>query len=158
TTLASVGSTEPTAAGTFTTTLVVPSSLLVQGDNVIAVEVHQINNTSSDFILGLGLTTVPLVPSALAVTDNPNDRTVNQGGSTTFAVGFSGAWPRFQWYKWVNEVPVPVPGAIANNYTIPSVAPTNAGYYFVVLSNNINSAVSGSALLTVSGAPTGPTL
>ncbi|MBN8459214.1 MAG: lamin tail domain-containing protein [Verrucomicrobia bacterium] len=34
---------------------VLPANLLVQGDNVIAVEVHQVNNTSSDVVMGLKL-------------------------------------------------------------------------------------------------------
>lgn len=34
---------------------ILPASLLVQGDNVIAVEVHQVNNTSSDVVMGVKL-------------------------------------------------------------------------------------------------------
>ncbi len=39
-----------------------PSSYFVQGDNVIAVEVHQVNNTSGDIVWGGELTVVALVP------------------------------------------------------------------------------------------------
>jgi hypothetical protein len=46
-----VGSGTEAAEETWT----LPAELLVQGDNVIAVEVHQVNNTSSDVVMGLRL-------------------------------------------------------------------------------------------------------
>lgn len=46
-------------------TIDLPASLLVQGDNVIAVEVHQINTGSSDVVWGMKLDALVPVPTAV---------------------------------------------------------------------------------------------
>jgi hypothetical protein len=139
-------------------TNVLPADFLVEGDNVIAVEVHQTSDTSTDVDFGMGLTAMFLPPTPLAITSNPGDRTVSQAAPTTFAVQFSGTQPKFQWYKWVNEVPVAIAGANSRLYTITNVAEADAGFYFVTVSNAISSVASASALLTVIADLSSPTL
>ena len=46
-------------------TITLPASLLVQGDNVIAVEIHQINTTSSDVVWGMKLDAQVPVPGTV---------------------------------------------------------------------------------------------
>lgn len=139
-------------------TNVIPPSMIVQGDNVLAVEVHQVNLGSSDIVFIDSLTGITPPPSPLSITTNPPDRTVTESASTTFSVGFNGTLPSFQWYRWVNDVPVPIGGATRQDYTITNVALGDAGYYFVVITNPLGSAVSSSALLTVGADLAGPTL
>jgi len=140
------------------TSTVIPAEFLVQGDNVLAVEVHQGGTASSDIDFGMSIRGDIAPPSALAITSNPSDRSVSESASATFTVGYSGTQPGFQWYKWINDVPVLIPGATRPSYTITNTALGDAGYYFVIVSNVINSVSSGSALLTVSTDLSGPTL
>ena len=53
-------------------TNILSSDLLVPGDNVLAVEVHQINDTSSDIDFGYGLSALFLPPTALATSSRPS--------------------------------------------------------------------------------------
>src|SRR4029078_7196477 len=96
-------------------------------------------------------------PSALSITNEPPDRTVNDGSPTTFSVGYAGSQPTFQWYKWVNDVPIPIAGAIKPSFTISNTVIADAGYYFITISNVLNTVVSRSALLNVTADFGGPT-
>src|SRR5437773_1167461 len=142
-TLASANLTE----GLFTTNII-PTSLLVKGDNILAVEVHQITMTSADFVLGMGLTGFVFPPTGLAITSNPTDRVIDESSSTTFSVGFSGTGAKVQWYKWVHGAAVAIAEATHASFTITNVSLADAGFYFVVLSNLVNQVTSSPALLT----------
>ena len=139
-------------------TNVVPAEFLVEGDNVMAVELHQVNDTSADNVFGMGLTAVFLPSTELTITTNPVDRTVLEATATTFTVGYSGTLAYFQWYKWINGAPVAVPGATKQSLTIGNVSFADAGYYFVIVSNNVNAVASSAALLTVLADRSGPRL
>jgi len=136
----------------------IPSSFFVSGDNVIAAEVHNAAATSSDIDFGFRLIGRGLPPTRIAITNNPSDLTVTESAPGTFTVGFSGSQASYQWYKWVNDVPTPIPGATRANYTIPNTAFGDSGYYFVNISNVLGSAASASALLNVIADLSGPTL
>jgi len=127
-------------------------TLLRQGQNLMAVEVHQSGNTSSDVMFGMKL--LAIVPTTLVITNQPDNETVPVGSSVTFSVGVSGGPAFYQWQK---------DGAnIANQtgptYTIPSVQLANAGSYRVLVTNAVSSLISGNAILTVENDLTGPTL
>ena len=67
-------------------TIYLPTDLLVQGDNVIAAEVHQVNSTSSDVVWGMELdadvsTTIPAAQVVINEVLVRNDTLTNPDGS-----------------------------------------------------------------------------
>jgi len=143
------------------TSVVLPDSVLVQGDNVLAVEVHQGSIGSSDIVWGMSIRGDVPPPTPLTITGNPPppaDRAISAGASTTFTVTYSGSQPSFQWYKWVNDAAVPIAGATKPSYTITNAAVSDSGYYFATVTNVLSSLVTRSALLTVSTDGAGPRL
>jgi hypothetical protein len=95
-----------------------------------------------------------------SITTNPASSSVNSGASATFFVAASGTVPlaaggfSYQWSK--NGVPIP--GAIYAIYSIASATSSDAGTYRVVVSNNFGTANSSAATLTVTPAPSAPTI
>lgn len=122
-----------------------PPTLLVPGDNVLAVEVHQVNLTSSDVGFGMQLMLVPLPPTPLQFTNHPASAAVLEGHGVTFSGAVSGPVAYFQWLK--NGVPVP--GATASMLTLSSLAPADAGIYALRASNIFGLVFSSPATLTV---------
>lgn len=117
----------------------IPSGALVQGENVLAVEVHQNSSSSSDVLFGLGLTATLAVAPSILNPSEPADRIVPQGQPTTLLVSGTGnPAPAYQWYR--NGAPLP--GATGSNYAIASFMASDAGQYYAVLSNSAGSATS----------------
>lgn len=143
----------PGGEGTFYTTNL-PSSLLVQGTNLVAVEVHQVNLTSSDTDWGMEIRVQYLPPALLTITNQPQSLLVEESHPATFTVGVQGQPVYYKWYK----DGVVIPNATANPFTIPSISTNEAGNYFVVASNSINSVTSSIATLSVFRDTNGPTL
>jgi len=75
----------------------VPATALVQGVNHLAVESHQVNGTSSDIVMGMTLYANSLPPTALSITNEPQDMVLEELKPATLSVGVSGQSPRFQW-------------------------------------------------------------
>src|SRR4029078_9620909 len=126
--------------------------------NVIAAEVHNQGPGSSDADFGMRLISRELPPAPIVITNSPSDITVTDGAAATFTVGFSGSQARFQWYKWVNDLPVQIAGATRPTYTITNAAFGDAGYYFVAITNVLSSASSAAAFLNVIADFVSPTL
>jgi hypothetical protein len=84
---------------------------------------------------------------APAITTQPASRTVAVGAPVVFSVSASGATPlRYQWRR--NGATIA--GATAQDYTIAAVAQADNGARFsVVVSNDVGSATSAEAILTV---------
>lgn len=83
---------------------------------------------------------------APAITDQPDNLTVNAGQSATFQVSATGTPPlSYQWRKGSTNIP----GATSSTYSIPSTQVSDAGNYQVVVSNAAGSATSQVATLTV---------
>lgn len=96
--------------------------------------------------------TVPAPPSPPSIVTQPVNTTVTEGNTATLAVGVNGTTPMsFQWSRGG----VPIGGASAAAYTVPSAAPVNAGNYSVTISNSAGSVTSDTVTLTVN-APSGP--
>lgn len=117
-------------------------------------------STTSHDILGIdnvsfSAATGTPVDSAPAITTQPVSQTVSVGGSVTFSATASGQpTPTFQWFKGVNSIL----GATSASYTINPVALTDAGDYSVTATNQLNSATSTPATLTVNAAPLPPAI
>jgi hypothetical protein len=128
----------------------IPSSLLVQGTNTLAVECHQVNATSSDLTMGLAIRANFPTPTFIQITNQPASLTVEEAKPATFTVGYIGVPAYFQWYKWTNNTAQLIPGATSQSYTVLNpVAGQDDGYYFVTVSNFISMSVSSNAFLTV---------
>lgn len=83
---------------------------------------------------------------APAITDQPDNLTVNAGQPATFQVSATGTPPlSYQWRKGANNIP----GATSATYTIASTQTSDAGNYQVVVSNAAGSVTSQVATLTV---------
>jgi hypothetical protein len=130
---------------------ILPPTLLVNGVNTIAVEVHQVNGFSSDLSFNLELFGTPTggqQPRPPTIVTQPQSQTVTNGANVTFSVVVSGTPPlRFRWHK--DGVPLPV--ATNSTLTLLNVNSSDAGVYFVIVSNSLGTATSSNAVLTVVG-------
>ncbi|NCC60444.1 MAG: hypothetical protein EOM12_05795 [Verrucomicrobiae bacterium] len=80
------------------------------------------------------------------ITQQPQNQTVKEGDSVTFSVTAVGAYPLiYQWYK----DGVVIEGAVDASYTIESVTAEDTGNYSVLVSDEIASALSADAALTL---------
>ncbi len=134
-----------------------PLTNVVQGDNVIAVEVRQFNATGSDITMGLILTQEGEGHYEPAqITGQPVAVTINEGQTACFSVSARGTDLRFQWYKGGAAI------ADATNvsYRIANANCTHAGSYTVHVYNCCTSpeVVSAAAVLTVNANTTPPTV
>jgi len=134
----------PGGEGTFVVTNL-PSSKLVIGDNVLAVEVHQVNLVSSDIDFGMQVNVVFLPPAPVQITNQPADILAGEGSIATFAAGVSGSRARYQWYK----DGTPIPGATGTSLTISNVTFGELGFYALQASNAFGVVYSRFASLTV---------
>src|SRR6185503_3390741 len=126
----------------------IPPGLLVSGPNTIAVEIHQVNVTSSDisFDLELAAAPAPPPPTPPTITTNPQSQTVTNGSDVTFTVVATGTEPLS--YRWRRNA-VTIPGATNSTLTLFSVTSSNAGTYSVIVTNSFGAALSSNAVLTV---------
>lgn len=89
-------------------------------------------------------------PAPPAITDEPQDRNVNQGGSALFSVTATGDAPLA--YQWFFDDTL-LAGATDSSFTRDDVQPADAGGYSVVVSNASGSVTSAVAMLTVNVPP-----
>jgi pectate lyase len=86
-------------------------------------------------------------PTGPVIVASPQSQTVSAGQSASFTVVASGSYPlTYQWYFNTNS---PIANATNSSLTILDVSGTNVGTYFVVVSNSVSAAASGSAALTI---------
>lgn len=134
----------PAGEGTFIVSNI-PSSLLIQGTNTIAVEVHQSALNSSDVAFGTALHVNFLTPSLLVITNQPQSLAVEETKTATFTLGLQGQPAFYQWFKNGS----PLGGATRNPLSITGVITNDTGSYFVVASNSVNVVTSSVVTLTV---------
>lgn len=100
--------------------------------------------------------TVQPAPSAPAITSQPVNQTVSAGATASFSVTATGTAPLT--YQWRRNG-VAITGATASTYTTPATTLADNGATFsVVVSNSAGSATSAIATLTVSSAPSAPSI
>ena len=131
-----------------------PSSL-VQGTNTLAVEVHQTGGGSSDMILGVRL--LAIIPTPLAITQQPTNVTTTENRVLNLTFGLSGSAPQFQWYRGTNPA-VAVSGATNGTFTIANTAVADTGDYFAIATNSLNAVTSQVVRITISNDTNGPVL
>ena len=120
----------------------VPTGSLVQGENVLAVELHQYSDTSSDILFGLALEVISSQGPTFLDPAEPVSRAVAQGEATTLLAQASGfPAPSFQWYRNGTVLS----GSINDSIVIPSMSAADAGSYFCIASNNVGSITSRTA-------------
>jgi len=86
------------------------------------------------------------IPLPLAILTQPLSQTVNAGTAASLTATFSGAAPLFiQWYFGTTALA----GATNGTLAWPSVAASNAGNYYLTVSNNTGLVTSSMATLTV---------
>ena len=84
--------------------------------------------------------------SAPTITSQPVSSTLQAGQTFTVSVSATGVpSPSYQWYKGNTAIN----GATSSSYQINSVASTDSGSYFVVVSNSVGSITSNTATLTL---------
>lgn len=141
--------------GIFTTTNI-PTTHLVQGDNVLGVETHQVNNTSVDIVMGLALFGRFITPNTLPIfITNPVSQTVSPGASVTFTAAADG-WPvpNYQWFKGST----PISYGTTSSITLTNVSVADSTSLTCVASNLTGSVTSEVAQLTVEAPATLPVI
>ncbi|HON08262.1 MAG TPA: immunoglobulin domain-containing protein, partial [Verrucomicrobiota bacterium] len=126
---------------------------LVSGSNLVAVEVHNADASSSDVVFGMEI--LEILPAIVPVEFlHPlSDKVINEGESLSLSVSVTGVSPVYQWYK----DNVPIQGATSPIYTIPIARPNDSGVYKVVVTNLI-SVIESSASITVNPDTTPPSV
>lgn len=130
-------------------TLQIPTSALRTGPNTIAVEVHQVNTTSSDMVFGMKL--MAFLPQPLSITAQPQSQTVSVGDRVEFTVGVQGGPVTYRWQKDGVNVP-----STSNSLVIASAQTGSAGNYRVIVTNVLGAVTSSVAVLTVTSDTEGP--
>jgi hypothetical protein len=106
------------------------------------------NNASGSVTSALASLTVLTYPPA--ITNQPKSIAAVIGGSASFSVGASGSAPlSYQWF-FTGQ---PLPGRTQATLTLTNLQPSNAGNYFVRVSNPYGVTTSAVATLTVSPPP-----
>ena len=130
----------------------VDSSLMRDGTNVLAVEVHQASRDSPDvsFDLSFAGTRTLLAPAILG---QPASQKIQAGGTAVFSVDAGGTSPLS--YQWrLNDAPI-------QDATAPMLVVTNAnaadvGAYQVLITNAVGWVMSASATLSLTNGPPVP--
>jgi Bacterial Ig-like domain len=124
--------------------------LLVAGDNVFAVEVHQAGPFTVDVVFGMRLEL--LIPEPLVITRQPEDQvsivepsvSPAAGSPAFFRVDFTGSPASFQWRKNGTNLL----GAEYQVLNLPAPQLNDAGDYSVIVSNALGEVASSTARLT----------
>lgn len=138
--------------GIFSVTPVAAADRLVSGENVLAVEVHQSDASSTDVTFGLVLGYVPQVP--LSVVRSPASVTMNEGKTTILETEVAGSLPQLQWFCGGSAIP----GATSPQLVLTNTPRAAAGHYHCVASNALGAVTTAVATVTVVLDEVGPAL
>jgi hypothetical protein len=86
-----------------------------------------------------------IVPTLQIISQTTNSLNIFQGQPLNLAVQVSGLSPQYQWYKQN----APIAGATNNTFTIAKAKVSDAGNYYVVVSNQVNTVTSAVINVTV---------
>jgi hypothetical protein len=118
---------------------------LTAGTNMIAAEVHQSSDWSSDLGFDLRLTVLGNVAGP-AIVSQPEDQEKLAGETATFSAVATGSNPlNFQW----QHAGTNLPGATANTLNIPGAGSEDAGEYQLIVSNAVGAITSAVASLII---------
>jgi len=110
---------------------------LIQGGNVLAVQLQQHGTGSSDDVFGMWMWGVIPFPPTNRVDTQPTNRIVMQSRSTTLSAVIDGSPPpTYQWYK--DNVPIDPtlnPTATNANLVISQMTAADAGDYYAIATN-----------------------
>ena len=121
------------------------AALLINGTNILTVEIHQqaVNNSDVSFDAELFGLADPMTP---LIHDQPLSRTVPVGGTATFQVTAGGSTPlRYQW----SYNGAAIANATNTTHTIVNLQTNHAGEYSVIVANTLGTHASSKALLIV---------
>jgi len=134
----------PAGEGTFVVSNIL-SDLLVQGTNLVAVELHEATLTSADTAFGMALIVRNIPPEPPTIATQPSSTTVFAGDNASMSVGLSGGNARYQWFQNGDALP----GANSSTLLLTNVSFHQNGAYFVVASNSLGSVTSSVVVLNV---------
>jgi hypothetical protein len=121
-------------------------SNLVVGDNVLAAEVHQTGDASSDMLWGLEFGIAESTVEPLTIISQPTGTNVTEPTPFTLRVVARGSNPQYQWYH--NDQPIT--GATGPAYVVnPSNCDVDSGTYYVIVSNPLGSITSSTVTVNV---------
>ncbi|HEX4389871.1 MAG TPA: immunoglobulin domain-containing protein [Steroidobacteraceae bacterium] len=142
-------------AGATSATYTTPTTTTADNGALFAVVVQNAAGsvTSVNAVLTVNAANGGVSPT---ITVHPADKTVQAGQSASFTVTATGTQPLS--YQWRKNGSV-IPGAGAPSYTTPPATSADSGATFsAVVSNQVGQATSRAALLTVTIAPTAPSI
>src|SRR5206468_4969638 len=123
----------------------VSPGLLLEGTNILAVEIHQANRTSSDISFDLDLV-AQVVSGPPTITTQPQNQLSAIGGTAAFSVKAVGSPPLFYQWQFNGE---DIPGATSATLRLTGVSAKDEGAYWVIVSNRFDMVVSDKANLTL---------
>ena len=129
----------------------IPGSDLLVGNNILAVETHQVSGAGSDLVFGLSLTAATQYPVYIVSTNLPASQSVLAGQSVTFTSDVIGSG--ILSYQWFYNGTNAIAGANGPGYTLPQAASTNVGTYTLQVSNLFSRVTTFPATLAVSNTP-----
>ena len=133
------------------------SALVLNGDNAFAVEVHSVNQTSTDVLMGVELMAyiTNFASGPAKITVQPTNTTVTEGQAFTLNAAASGALPlSFQWYHGATAIE----GATSSSYHVAAANPTDAGNYHITVNNPFGTDSSTTVHVTVNADTTAPAI
>jgi hypothetical protein len=149
------GSAPPGSDATNYDVLTFSAANLRAGDNVLAVEVHQQSDTSSDVVFGMSVEAFLAFAPVITDPTQPADRTATQGRSTTLSVSAAASPPpAYQWFRNGTAIS----GATGAVHTVANMTAALAGGYFAHVTNVAGTATSRVAQVSYQGDADAPTL
>lgn len=129
-----------------------PPATLVNGENILEVEVHPAAGAASSLVFALSLVASDNFAPRISDPSQPADRAVEEGQATTFSAGAIAGTEPFT-YQWLKGG-APIAGATTSTLTLDPVVDSDAGGYSVEISNPKGSKVtSRTAVLTTTAVP-----
>jgi hypothetical protein len=122
------------------------TNLFREGDNVLAVEVHQASAGVTDAVFGMNLSAYAAFHQSPLIISSPAPQSVQEGTPASFAADVFGGQPFFiQWFH--NNAALP--GETNLTLYIPAVHGATAGNYSFTISNSVNAVTSSVATLSI---------
>ncbi|HMJ91404.1 MAG TPA: immunoglobulin domain-containing protein [Candidatus Acidoferrum sp.] len=126
----------PQGEGVFVVTNVA-APMIIEGDNVLAVEIHQNSPTSSDIVFGTAAFGYLIPESPLTIVASPSSVVVTEAHSFELNLVLN-APANFRWY----HDGVLVNGTTTGTLLIEATRPSDSGEYYAIATNSLSSVTS----------------